>query len=296
MRPNEPYDFPEMNGSPQTPGVTALGRPLTQVGYLKAFPLNPSRPEDARQFYREEGYLYLNNILPREKVLSFRAFYFEQFRAAGLLQPGSIGGDGLFSGVEPSAPIKNQILRAIVRSPEYEALCAAPEIISFYQWFLGGAVHLHKRKLVRHTVPQGPPATGAHYDLVYIDQGTENICTSWIPLGDLPLNTGTLIYLEKSHLLPVESLRGAFPDFPAQAGWITRDLESLSHHTARRWLVNPFFEAGDMMVHGPRMIHATADMHNSQGIMRLSTDIRYQAKSEPLDPRWQNHWREDDGL
>jgi hypothetical protein len=30
--------------------------------------------------------------------------------------------------------------------------------------------------------------------------------------------------------------------------------------------------------------------------MRLSTDIRYQRASEPIDWRWQEHWHDADGL
>lgn len=30
--------------------------------------------------------------------------------------------------------------------------------------------------------------------------------------------------------------------------------------------------------------------------MRMSTDIRYQRRSEPIDWRWQEHWHSGDGL
>jgi hypothetical protein len=30
--------------------------------------------------------------------------------------------------------------------------------------------------------------------------------------------------------------------------------------------------------------------------MRLSTDIRYQRTTDPIDWRWQEHWNDEDGL
>jgi hypothetical protein len=32
------------------------------------------------------------------------------------------------------------------------------------------------------------------------------------------------------------------------------------------------------------------------GLMRLSTDIRYQPADEAIDARWQSHWHDRDGL
>src|SRR6266851_7999425 len=40
--------------------------------------------------------------------------------------------------------------------------------------------------------------TGGHYDLIYLRAGTDKFCTSWIPLGDTPVEMGGVIYLEHS--------------------------------------------------------------------------------------------------
>lgn len=56
------------------------------------------------------------------------------------------------------------------------------------------------------------------------------------------------------------------------------------------------YETGDMVVHSGYMINAATTNENDHGIMRLSTDIRYQLVSDPIDPRWQNYWNPNDGL
>ena len=43
-------------------------------------------------------------------------------------------------------------------------------------------------------------------------------------------------------------------------------------------------------------MHAALDNVDTNGRMRLSTDIRYQRLDEPIDWRWQEHWHDRDGL
>jgi hypothetical protein len=61
-----------------------------------------------------------------------------------------------------------------------------------------------------------------------------------------------------------------------------------------RWLVAGY-EAGDMVI-SPYMIHAATVNTDAHGRLRLSTDIRYQARSDAIDTRWTKHWAPDDHL
>ena len=44
--------------------------------------------------------------------------------------------------------------------------------------------------------------TGAHVDRVYMGRGTEELLTCWIPFGDNPVEMGTVVICEGSHVLP----------------------------------------------------------------------------------------------
>ena len=46
----------------------------------------------------------------------------------------------------------------------------------------------------------------------------------------------------------------------------------------------------DVVVHSAHIVHAGTDNTDPDGVMRLSTDIRYQRSSESIDWRWQEHW------
>lgn len=252
-----------------------------------------------RARFARDGYLYLPGFFARETVLAFRRYYFAALASSGLTRPGSDPVDGVAA---EGTGLDRERLRAvlfgeIVPGTRYEALCRHPALVAFYRWFLGTeGLHLHRRKIIRHVGPGESgigTATQAHYDLVYLREGTQRVVSSWIPLGDCPVSRGPLIYLEGSHhRVLAEEAAGTLP---RPAASITADLPALAEQYDTRWLVTDF-AAGDLMVHGAHIIHASLDNRDPAGQFRLSTDIRYQAAAEPVDQRWQHHWHDQDGL
>jgi hypothetical protein len=277
-----------------------------RVGRLQ--PSNPNEPIEAlREQYAAQGYLWLRGLLDRRAVFAFRRRYFAAFADTPLLAPGSDPVDGIYSG-EP-LPNFNPLIAQIVRWAAYESFCLSAPIIDFYERFVESPVYLHKRKLIRHYVPHDPHTTGAHYDLVYLRGGTERIYTSWIPLGDTPVEMGGLIYLENSatwgrsmearfsemnRALPPEERVSAY-NRNMNSGWLRKDVQELARELDTCWLVADY-EAGDMVIHNPYMIHASTVNTDAQNRIRLSTDIRYQRVSDAIDTRWGEHWSPDDKL
>lgn len=275
--------------------------------------LIPTDPHQSRMAllaqYQAQGYLWLKGILDRNAVLDFRRRYFAAFADTGLLQPGTDPADGLYSGKEPAANIQHRLSAEIVRWAAYELFCLSAPIIAFYEMFLEGAPYLHKRKLIRHMLPRDPHCTGAHYDLVYLRGGTDRVCTSWIPIGDVPVVMGGLIYLEGSDhwgrtreaeynaqnadLPPAERVSAYNKNM--QSGWLSKDLAQVAEQLSSRWLIADY-EAGDMVVHSPFMVHASTVNNDPANRIRLSTDIRYQRVRDEIDVRWNNHWSLDDML
>ena len=275
-------------------------------------PTDPARPLAAlREQYRAQGYLWLRGILDPSEVLEFRRRYFTADAGLPLIAPGTDPVDGIChespESVDPS--LYHKITAEIVRWAEYEAFCLAAPIRRFYEAFLEGAPYLHKRKLIRHGKPGDPRTTGAHYDLIYLRGGTDRICTSWIPIGDTPVECGGLVYLEGSDawgrrkeaefaarnrdLHPEERISAYNKNM--QAGWLSNDLASMADELDTRWLAADY-EAGDMVVHSPYIVHASTMNVDPERRIRLSTDIRYQRVRDEIDIRWNNHWTLDDML
>ena|SRR5438876_1565301 len=263
----------------------ALDMTPERLGWLEA--TDPDLPqEQLRALYRQNGYLWLKRFFKQDMILNFRQYFF----------------DTIFSGVKT--------FFELVSSQEYEDFCTMPRLWNFYQAFLGERPYLHKRKIIRFTHPGMDYCTGGHYDLIYLRAGTDKLCTSWIPLGDVPVEMGGLLYLEHSdavgrqmeadfskknaHLSPEERI-SAYNRNMREDGWVSTNLVEMAHRFQSRWLIADY-EAGDMVIHSPYMIHAATRNRDPLGRMRLSTDIRFQRADDSIDQRWTQHWVPDDNL
>ncbi|MFG3532469.1 phytanoyl-CoA dioxygenase family protein [Streptomyces sp. NPDC047917] len=256
-------------------------------------------PPALRARLARDGFLYLPGFFARTTIEDFRRHYFATLAETGLTRAGSDPLQGLAAsaGELDRGRLRSLLFRQIVPGREYEALCRHPDLIAFFRRLLStGDVHLHRRKIIRHVGPGESgigTATQAHYDLVYLREGTDQVVSSWIPLGDCPIARGPLVYLEGSHYRVMADEAAGRLRRPAAS--ITADLPALAKEYDSRWLVTDF-AAGDLMVHSAHVIHASLDNQDPAGQIRLSTDIRYQAASDPIDTRWQNHWHDRDGL
>ncbi|MGY0231520.1 phytanoyl-CoA dioxygenase family protein [Longispora urticae] len=271
-----------------------------RLGRLEPVPDDVRHDVDLlRARFARDGYLYLPGFLDPAEVRGFRRYYFATLAPSGLTEPGSDPAEGTCArgGTLDRGTLRHLLFRQIVPGPEYEALCRHPRLVAFYRWFLGvDELHLHRRKIIRHVGPGESgigTATQAHYDLVYLRGGTDGVVSSWIPLGDCPVERGPLIYLEGSHrAIRAQEAAGTLR---RPAASLTADLPALADEHDARWLVTGF-AAGDLMVHDAHIVHASLDNRDPDGVIRLSTDIRYQAATAPIDRRWQNHWHDEDGL
>ncbi len=276
--------------------MRSLNEPLVSNGFtLGSAPerlgwLEPTEaglpPKKLWETYRQQGYLWLKGFFERNVILDFRQYFF----------------DMIFSGAKTFFDL--------VGSQEYEDFCTMPRLWNFYQAFLEGQPYLHKRKIIRFTHPGEDHCTGGHYDLIYLRAGTDRLCTSWIPFGDVPVEMGGLIYLERSdavgrqmeaefrmknsHLPPQERI-SAYNRNMRENGWISTNLVDMADRFKSRWLIADY-EAGDMLIHSPYMIHAATQNRDSLNRMRLSTDLRFQRTDDTIDPRWTKSWVPDDNL
>jgi len=305
--PSAPADAPVLdrplvaNGAPLSTAPNRLGR------------LRPTSADlpiaELHQRYVADGYLWLKNFFPRDEILAFRRWFFASFADLGLLAAGTDPVEGIYANQEDRAVTRARHTE-VARSATYEAFCRHPKMVKFYEEFLGGAVYLHKRMIIRYTRPGDASSTGAHYDLTYLRAGTDQLCSSWIPFGDVPTYMGGLVYLEGSDAwgrkmeaefvakaadLPAEERISAYNRHMTKGGWLSKNLSELADRLDTPWLMADY-EAGDMVVHSPYMIHAATANEDTAGRMRLSTDIRYQRANDAIDDRWRNYWAPDDGL
>ncbi|MCL2395857.1 MAG: phytanoyl-CoA dioxygenase family protein [Acidimicrobiaceae bacterium] len=265
--------------------------PLTESSDLLADPVA------LRRRYAEDGYLYLRGVLDPALVLETRAAYFSRFDP-GYLAEGTAVGDGVFSGRRPpelgAHGTVGHPAHGFVRSPEWRRLVEQPALASVASLILDGPCICLPRQIVRQFDRSSGRASRAHVDHTYLDQGRGDVTTLWIPLGDCPLETGPLVYLEGSHRLGADDLEGLrqVTDRPDDRRPLSHDLGWVSEQVGARWRWADF-RAGDVAVHSPHIVHASLDVQSDR--MRLSADIRFIRDDAEADPRWLVPWAGDDG-
>jgi ectoine hydroxylase-related dioxygenase (phytanoyl-CoA dioxygenase family) len=247
--------------------------------------------------YREDGYLYLPDVLDRRTVMELREAYFATF-SPGYLRGGTTPVEGIFSGRRPAHLPAHGVIghpaHAFVRSAQFAIFAADPRLEALAATVLGGPVRRLPRAIVRHFDRSRPMASRAHVDYSYLDQGSDQLVTLWIPLGDCPRPTGGLMYLEGSHRADPSSfdrLR-TVTDRPRDTRAISHNLTWVAGELGRRWLWADY-RAGDVTVHSPHIVHASLD--TTTDVMRLSADLRFLRRGEEADDRWLRAWAGDDG-
>jgi phytanoyl-CoA hydroxylase len=199
----------------------------SEVGHLRRS--SPDLPiEELRRRYAEDGYVYLKGLIPRRVVTTARERYFQYLAPTGILKPGTTPGQGIFDpakdrnlypGIGAGAAGANghpgqhaaQFVDMAIQThyqPWYaDEFCRNRELFEFIQKFTGWEqdTFFCKRSLLRNNVPE-TQAIGVHYDQIFLRHGEPTSVTAWVPIGDVSVEGGGLIYLEKGMLRPLPLL------------------------------------------------------------------------------------------
>ena len=81
--------------------------------------------------------------------------------------------------------------------PWYTDFCKHPALVDFIKTFTGWGENTWplERTLLRNNIP-GNNAIGMHYDYIFLRHGGDSVPTAWVPIGDVDVTGGGLIYLE----------------------------------------------------------------------------------------------------
>lgn len=210
----------------------------------------------------------------------------------------------------------------------YRAFCEHPDLEEFVRKFTSwNETTLLQRSILRPNVPGGE-TTQVHYDQIFLRAGPPTSVTAWVPIGDCAANGGGLLYLEDSVSVgtqlenefkeAAESLSeaekisafnstmmdtGKSPDshnlnksiLKIFEGYLEKDSGRFSKAWNRKWLCADY-EAGDIVLHSPFMIHSSAINEDLEGRIRVATDLRVVESGKPYDTRWMKTWVPEDGL
>lgn len=272
--------------------------PFTPQYFEQITPGDSSDMAGMKKQLRRDGYLYLPGFMDRQDVLDVREEYFKLFDPV-ILRKGTSAREGLFSGKFQFSPYRHGLpghpASQFVASPAFDSFTRSERLLQLAEALMEEEVSLLQRRPLRHFYDNTGIASCAHADFTYLNQGTQKILSIWIPLGDVPLEGGGIVYLKDTNDSDQDDLRVKLNRYKRpekDERPITADLKALADTTGTPWMYTDF-KAGDIIIHTPFIIHASLDCNNE--IMRLSTDIRFASVKEDHDPRWAENWRGDDG-
>jgi len=171
--------------------------------------------DELRRRYKENGYLYVKGLLPRKDVFKVREEYFKFMSPSGVLKEGTEPVAGIFDtdkaasnfpgigvgrvaeGTDKAHDFLSLALEAHGQHWYAEEFCKHPALLEFISRFTGWGSRTRalERTLLRNNIP-GAQAIGVHYDQIFLRHGEPTSVTVWIPMGDIRINGGGLMYLE----------------------------------------------------------------------------------------------------
>jgi len=220
-----------------------------------------------------DGYLFVRNLLNVDAILSLRRDIATILQDVGWLKPESDPSEAITSRAPAIAgtPEFTPIYDTIQKLESFHTLAHDSKLLDVLTALLGPDRLLQPSNIARVIFPNGEEhTTPPHQDYIHI-QGTPDVWTAWIPLGDCPVELGGLSVLSGSHkggILPVTRSLGA--------GGLCSDVAD----TDGEWVSSPFV-CGDVLFFHSHTVHQgrpnlTADR------LRLSVDYRYQRSTDPI--------------
>ncbi|MCY3904085.1 MAG: phytanoyl-CoA dioxygenase family protein [Caldilineaceae bacterium] len=229
--------------------------------------------EALRRRADRDGYLFLRNLVDKEAVLAARRDIAGVLQDAGWIDGGMEPEEAMtshpphVSGEPEFSPVYDRVQRI----ESFHTLAHDEKIMAVTGHLLGDDVLLQPSNIARFIFPSNlEQTTPAHQDFVHI-QGTPDVWTAWLPLGDCPRLMGGLGVLTGSHefgVLPVSRSLGA--------GGLRAHFEKIGGE----WVSSPF-DNGDILFFHSHTVHW--GLPNLSGNrLRLSVDFRYQRASDPV--------------
>ena len=247
---------------------------------------NASAQEFREQFDRR-GYVCIPGLFEASDVDAVREAVFSKLKSVG-----EVIGDplaGVYSGTSNRRDGKRdlgQFWRELSELWPLRRLTHAHSLHEIAGKILGSQVVAQDYIFLRASNPGRH--TKVHSDSGFFTRQTDQVLTTWVCLGDVPLELGPLFVLEGSHKhAAVLSRNKDFDvarDTDRQASWGETPLSLAKTLSCK--VVTRHMQPGDVVMFGMQVLHGALDNVDAGARIRLSCDVRYQASAALRDPRY----------
>lgn len=235
---------------------------------------------------QKDGYVLLRGLLGKDTILAARREILLKYAIIGEIETNEHSlMEGVFSEDSLIDKVNLYAFTESVRTGKaYERVVHNEALFGVLARIFEDDVHCFDFKWSRLVRPG--ETCGLHCDAPYVNRGSRNVVTAWIPLGDLPREEGALMILEGSHLNEKVIRNYANKDSDRDnLGWLSTNPGKLRKNLGGRWLTTDF-GAGDVLLFSMNLVHGAIDNRSPKNRCRLTSDTRYQPAADPLDDRW----------
>lgn len=260
----------------------AMLGPLHEVAAAEAL----AAPAALAASVARHGHVLVRGGLDRAAVLDARAEVFARLAAVGeIAEPAA---DGVATGTSRRAalhPDAGAFWRGVCEGPRLRAVSHGAALGALAAAILGRPAIAFDFLWLRTMV--GGRASPLHFDHVYMNRGSPDVLTAWIPLGDVPPEAGPILFVEGSNRFEdvVARYRGLDVDRDAMPGSFPEDAIGFASARGARLLTSSF-AAGDVLLFDMFSLHGSCDNVMQGGRVRLSCDVRWQPAADARDERW----------
>lgn len=157
-------------------------------------------PQAMQARMAEDGYLLIRQLIDRDAVMAARHAVFDYMaeKCPALFLDGTAPHDAMHNAAGKHVQLMGN--KAITHSDAMRRVLEGEELFRFYENYFQEAARTFDYKWLRAVQPGGH--SGAHYDFVYMGRGSARLLTTWIPLGDITPDLGSLTACVGSHNEP----------------------------------------------------------------------------------------------
>lgn len=226
-----------------------------------------------RERLERDGYLFVSGLLPPADVLNVRERLLTKAHALGWLDTAHPPTAAIAA---PEAACKDpeasymSVFRHLWADEALHRLRTHPLVMDFFSRLFGEPAFVHPMFVQRNIFPQTSEfdfTTQPHQDKVHI--GGDTNYAMWVPLGDCPLEKGSLAIAVGSH-------KGGVLDTKVGTGAGGMDIAAPIPDT---WACADF-NAGDVLIFSDVTVHQA--LPNRTRELRQSFDARYQPLSKAV--------------
>ncbi len=243
-----------------------------------------SDPDALKARMSEDGYLLIRGLHDPIKVQAARDMMLASLSENNQIDLNFPLAEGVVAGGARGSFLGGS--KTLTRNEIFLNLVESQEVMGFFAHFLQGDALTFDFKWLRVVSPGDN--TGAHYDIVYMGRGTQNLYTCWTPITDVPYDMGPLAILVGSHRGEAyERIRETYGkmdvDRDKVQGAFSNDPFEMVDKFGGQWQTTEF-KMGDALIFGMFTMHGS--LNNASRRFRISCDTRYQRADEPVDERW----------